>query len=521
MSGPVTIGRLAAAAGCEPEYLRRRGATEEADECAIPFGLGNTRRVVVSSTGTRYEGGGGPELFGLDEAMSREGGDLFVVSTPGSQLALGLRGLRAVAVTSQADGSAMATIPVAPSERILVVSEPHSPWLVDMVRSSVDAHSLPGAYVVTPPPGTEGLARVSRDDPGGFRLRVDRMAADAKPLAEYVAEAPGTLLSDVTPETVDWLWPNRIPLGKNTDVAGDPGTGKSLLFEADLSARVTTGGQLPDGTSVEEGGVLILNGEDDPADTLLPRIRAAGGDPSRVAVLSKVRDGPDKPERFLSLPDDTGHVWEAAHRVGAKLIVVDPFPTFLNRKLKANSDQDVRKALGVLSEAAASIGAALVTIRHLNKAAKLKAMYRASGSIGITGIARASYLVAKVPHSGDLRALVCIKMNVAREPKPLGFTVVDGGGVPRIEWVGELDVDPDDLLDPPKPRGPSKLDEAKGFVQEKLADGPALTSELIGDAERNGIARRTLDRARKVLGVETKPSGFQEPHVCRLPDPDS
>jgi len=34
---------------------------------------------------------------------------------------------------------------------------------------------------------------------------------------------------DVQPRPINWLWPNRIALGKLTMIAGDPGLGKSLL----------------------------------------------------------------------------------------------------------------------------------------------------------------------------------------------------------------------------------------------------------------------------------------------------
>ncbi|MCA9152883.1 MAG: AAA family ATPase, partial [Planctomycetales bacterium] len=56
-------------------------------------------------------------------------------------------------------------------------------------------------------------------------------------------------LSDVEPETVRWLWPGRIALGKLTLFAGDPGLGKSFLT-MDIAARVTTGTTWPDSPTV-------------------------------------------------------------------------------------------------------------------------------------------------------------------------------------------------------------------------------------------------------------------------------
>jgi hypothetical protein len=65
----------------------------------------------------------------------------------------------------------------------------------------------------------------------------------------------------------------------------------------------------------EAAGVVIVSGEDGVADTILPRINAAGGDPSKIVVLSTVPDS-DGRERFLSLPEDIPHVKRAMARVG-------------------------------------------------------------------------------------------------------------------------------------------------------------------------------------------------------------
>src|SRR5438876_5775373 len=78
-----------------------------------------------------------------------------------------------------------------------------------------------------------------------------------------------------------------IPLGKITLLDGDPGMGKSLLA-LDLAARVSSGRPMPDGTPGPQGGVILIAPEDDAGDTLRPRLQAAGGDPSRVLLLTTV-----------------------------------------------------------------------------------------------------------------------------------------------------------------------------------------------------------------------------------------
>ena len=115
-----------------------------------------------------------------------------------------------------------------------------------------------------------------------------------------------TRMSDVEPEEVRWLWPGRIPAGKLTVVDGDPKVGKSTSL-LELGARVTTGTPMPDGTPVDRGNVVLLTAEDGLADTVRPRLAAAGADPDRVVVFESVLEPDEKGglvERLPSLPLD-------------------------------------------------------------------------------------------------------------------------------------------------------------------------------------------------------------------------
>src|SRR5437763_160146 len=89
-------------------------------------------------------------------------------------------------------------------------------------------------------------------------------------------------LQKTQPQPMAWLWPDRVALGRLTLMDGDPGQGKSLLT-LDLAARLTTGREWPDGyRSGEPANVLVLSGEDNMNDTVVPRLRAAGADLDRV-----------------------------------------------------------------------------------------------------------------------------------------------------------------------------------------------------------------------------------------------
>lgn len=88
----------------------------------------------------------------------------------------------------------------------------------------------------------------------------------------------------VEPEEVDWVWRRRLARGKMTLIGGDPGTGKSQI-STDIAARITMGSEWPDGGDVPLGSTVILSAEDAMADTIVPRLMAAGADRSRVHVV--------------------------------------------------------------------------------------------------------------------------------------------------------------------------------------------------------------------------------------------
>src|SRR5262245_44273143 len=89
------------------------------------------------------------------------------------------------------------------------------------------------------------------------------------PLRDLPEESPIVIkcAADVKPEKIDWLWQERLPLGKCVLVAGEGGLGKSMLL-AWIAAAVSRGTEWPCGEGQSmRGSVVILSAEDDAADT--------------------------------------------------------------------------------------------------------------------------------------------------------------------------------------------------------------------------------------------------------------
>jgi RecA-family ATPase len=121
---------------------------------------------------------------------------------------------------------------------------------------------------------------------------------------------------------ISWVWPGWLARGKAHIIGGQPGAGKTTLTMK-FAAAVTTGGRWPDGTMATKGNVIIWSGEDDPADTLVPRLAASGADLTRVFFVEDVVEG--KERRPFNPAKDIGPLKRAIEAAGgAVLIVVDP-----------------------------------------------------------------------------------------------------------------------------------------------------------------------------------------------------
>ena len=309
------------------------------------------------------------------------------------------------------------------------------------------------------------------------------------------------LASDLTPKAVKWLWPSRIPQGEITLVEGDPSVNKSSLL-VDLAARVSSGREMPDGSEAAPGGVLMLLGEDSLEKTVIQRLDVAGANRTRIAVL----------DESTRIPDDLNLIEETTYMIGATLFLVDPLVAFLTPD--SNSDQKVRQALTRLKQFAERTGVAVVIVRHLNKRGGKQALYRGSGSIGIIAATRSALLIGKSPDDPNLRVMCQTKSNLGPLSPSLLFEPVSSpNGIVQIEWHGECEYTPENLLAPPTPNG-SRLTQAMSFLVQLLANGPVEQSMVKFEASKAGLAYRTVERAKEILNVISERKGWGPGSTC-------
>lgn len=334
-------------------------------------------------------------------------------------------------------------------------------------------------------------------------------------LREWYAEDTSlvrlTTLSDVQPECVSWLWPGRIPVGKLVTLDGDPGLGKSTLALA-FAATISTGGAWPDGSRCEHrGAVLLMSAEDGLADTVRPRLDAAGADVSNVHAIEGVPIVDEDGERTLRPPTlaDLAALEDAISRTGARLLVIDVIMAYLPDGTDSHKDQDIRRVLSRLAALSDRTGCTILLLRHLNKASGRDPLYRGGGSIGIVGAARAGLLVAPDPDDPERRVLASVKSNLGAAPDSLTYRLVGSGdyGVARVQWEGVTAHTARALLAPADDS--DDRNEVDGWLRDYLeAEGRANARDVIRDGKLAGFSEDQIKKARRRIGAATIRQGF-------------
>ena len=183
---------------------------------------------------------------------------------------------------------------------------------------------------------------------------------------------------DVEPRAVRWLWLSRVPMGGITMLDGDPGEGKTAIA-LKFSSLVSQGGLFPDDpTKREPRKVLYISVEDDPAFTLVPRLKSMGANLSNVAFLVLMRD-PKGEERVLDITRDLPELEAEVARRNPALIVIDPVQAHIGAGTDMNRVNQVRAAMAPVALLAAKYDCAILIVRHFNKQGGTKALYRGMG----------------------------------------------------------------------------------------------------------------------------------------------
>lgn len=234
-------------------------------------------------------------------------------------------------------------------------------------------------------------------------------------------------VSDIEDEAVEWVNEGRLAIGKLHITAGAGGLGKSQYAIAEAAA-ISSGGKFPDGGEcLRKGYVFILAAEDGKRDTIKPRLRAAGADMSRVAILKTkltiiAKDG--KPlidfVNFQNLA-----YWEGLFKKHKPvLLIADPIPAFMGPNVNDHRNNDVRNVLEPFVDLLGHHGVAMEAISHVGKSIKDKsATDQVLGSVAYVNLARRVNIAWLDPKTPGRYVLTNPKLSVGKKQPAIGYTI--------------------------------------------------------------------------------------------------
>jgi DNA polymerase len=353
-------------------------------------------------------------------------------------------------------------------------------------------------------------------DQGGTR---DEFLARATPAP--VGNLESQRASNITIRGIDWVWPSRFAIGKLGLIVGLPDVGKGQAL-CDIAARITRGAAWPCKEGIAPiGNVILLTAEDDPEDTVVPRLIAAGADLARIEIVRMIRVAGKR--RMFSLVSDLEFLRRKIVEVGdVRMVQIDPISAYLGvKQIDSFRTPDVRSVLGPVVELSTELAVSMLGIMHFNKKTDVtNALLRISDSMAFGATARHVYAV--IDDAENKRKLFVKGKNnlTIYEQKALSYTF-DASQVgvdprnrtpiiaPRIIWgIDYVDVTAAEAMQAAaESKSPSRRDKAKEFLLDLLVGGPLPSDEIQEAAKENGISKSTLYRAQGELKIRALKDG--------------
>ncbi|WP_370679396.1 AAA family ATPase [Comamonas sp. GB3 AK4-5] len=332
--------------------------------------------------------------------------------------------------------------------------------------------------------------------------------------------------TDLNPEPIRWLWKDWLALGKLHILAGAPGQGKTTLALT-MGATITIGGAWPDGSQCEAGNILIWSGEDDPGDTLLPRLLAAGAERSRCYFIEGARTEDGEVQPFDPSRDLPGLLQAIQHIGGIRLLVIDPVVSAVTGDSHKNTE--VRRALQPLVNLATACDCAVLGITHFAKGGQgTDPAQRVVGSVAFTAVARVVLVAAKVKSledGQDARILARSKSNIGPDEGGFNYHLeqcepLSGIQASRIAWGEAVQGNARDLLTDPEGDEEDNAQDICDMLREALtADCWTPVDTAQRGLLRAGFSKKQVWSASKKLNVIRKKGedGPRDGWYWRLP----
>jgi len=312
--------------------------------------------------------------------------------------------------------------------------------------------------------------------------------ADSKDLLEIYEPRKDYVLEDLRDilSATEWLWQGWLPRGYLTMLVAESGIGKSW-FCLELARPILTGTGWPDQTPNETRGCVLYADTEASQALTLERADTLGLPTGKIRIPSPGGD------ILAPLKIDTQEGWsELEYQIDTykpELVIVD---SLSGSHGGDENSAEIRGLLFNLAELARNKQIALLVTHHLRKKSALDGAKIDLGRIrGNTAIAQFARLIFAID-SPDLldnrqKRLYVVKSNLAEFPKDIGYMVTSEG-------IAYGDA-------PEPPSSETQGERATRLLIEWLSEGAVESAVVKHRAERAGISKRTLDRAKDELAI--------------------
>jgi AAA domain len=383
-------------------------------------------------------------------------------------------------------------------------TRPNRPDCPEPGRCLCKAPVIPAAHG----PGSTCRGECGRHGHGFWDVKLEDLDAESEP--EPARRIVLTKASEIEPEPVVWAWEDngqgRVPAGSFGLYAGREGTGKSsfLIWK---TARITTG-SLPGTWYGRPRAVAYVAVEDSWKYTIAPRLLAAGAD---LDLVYRVEVQVIKGDTVsLSLPHDIKLLEEAIAEHGIAMVALDPLISAISDQLDTHVNHDVRRAVEPMVRMADRTGAVVAGIAHFNKSSGTDASSLVTGSGAFKDVARFIFAFAADEDGTLVVTQTKNSLGVSNLPS-LDYRIIEAivptakgdARVGRFVPGGVAGKSVHDILAAQAHGGDrDEKTRAEDYLKKALAGGPRLSKSVEEEArEGERISKRTLDRARGVLGV--------------------
>ena len=206
------------------------------------------------------------------------------------------------------------------------------------------------------------------------------------------------------------------------------------------------------------------------------------------------------------------------------MIIIDPLSAYL-AGVDTYNNKDVRSLLAPLTKLAGRYDIEIIGVEHPPKSSNGRAMNQVGGSIAFVAASRSAYLVSKDPEDEERRLFLKIKNNLSNYCGGISFTVEshklhNGIKISKVVWGDEpVKITADEVLDfYDRTEWQKGKDIRADWLNEYLADGPKKVTDVLEEAQKQGIGKKQLKNLREEMEIESNKTDFKGGWEISLPD---